>query len=171
MKNTKERFMCLCGKALNLTLVLFLMIFLTSLINKPPKLSVSPKILRVSKTVEWTSVSFVPNVDLSTQFTYNVKQIFLYLICRVDEKENGMESDSKSVSDGSSNNSNKKENMVWSRIVRKESVEKVFNKVEKNNYVFSLGKGKKVTFELRGNVFPVVGQVKDVLYGEATYEP
>lgn len=90
--------------------------------------------------------SFYPNIDLSSQFNFNTKQIFLYLIARTGEREE----------------------MVWSKIVKNGESYKL-NDLEKSNYSFSVGIDGPLLFELRGNVFPFVGQMKDIHYATVDY--
>ncbi|KAK6090517.1 hypothetical protein P3W45_000614 [Vairimorpha bombi] len=88
-------------------------------------------------------ISFNPKVDLISQFNFNVKQIFLY--ARVNYKSGSSE-------------------MIWSKIIQRND-KKVLDEVIKSNYEIRGEVGAEVEIELRGNVFPFVGIIRDFSYG------
>lgn len=92
-------------------------------------------------------ISFSPQIDLSREFHPNVKQIFLYL--RIIYGENS--------------------DMVWSNIVKRGD-NKVLHDSYFNNYKIPLIAARKVMLELRGCIFPYVGQTSDVLYSRKELE-
>lgn len=100
----------------------------------------------MSPDKNFKSMYFEPNIDLTPQFTFNTKQIFLYLTIRAGEKEE----------------------MVWSKIVRNGDEYRFFSK-QASNYIFSAPELRTCELELRGNVFPYVGQILDVSYGAIKY--
>lgn len=59
--------------------------------------------------------------------------------------------------------------MVWSKIVKNGDDYRLFG-LEKSNYIFSGSQMGNCEFELRGNIFPYVGQLRDVSYGSVKYK-
>lgn len=142
MKNIQGRVSNFFGVLFNMTLVLLFAIFAVSYITTTPALSANMKLLRYDTRSEYKVLVFEPNIDLKPHFTFNTKQIFLYVILHSPDKSE----------------------MVWSRIVKNGGKYGLFGK-ETSNYVFTGSRDKKARFELRGNVYPYVGQMKDIHYG------
>lgn len=134
----------------NSTLTLLFMIFLYSYLNPRPECTANPTITWISNsTASYKSLKFIPNIDLTNQFTLNTKQIFLYMTVK-DLINKG------------------KEEMVWSSIIRNNGEYKLFNPLM-SNYIFTGNFLNKYEFEIRGNIFPYVGQLFDVSYGKFQY--
>ncbi|KAG0442115.1 Signal peptidase complex subunit 3A [Dictyocoela muelleri] len=106
------------------------------------------------------SIIFTPNVDLSSEFSLNTKQVFVYLIVRYGNKDQ-FNNDHKDQF----NNDHKDQfnEMVWWRIVKKNDNKRFFKR-EVNSFNFY--SGHDVKFELRGCIFPYVGMIRDVKYGD-----
>lgn len=119
------------------------MIFLLSHLNKKDvpecDIRISSYALDNSRT---RYIYFSPNIDLSPQFHLNVKQTFVYLKMKYD----GTNSD-----------------MLWSKIVKRGDSKKL-SEYYYNNYTIPIVKSGKVFLELRGCIFPYIGQTSDVLY-------
>lgn len=148
MKNTYNRISYFSTILFNSTMVLLFVIFAISFVSKPGLARANIKVLKLEGRGEYKSLKFEPNVDLSSQFTFNTKQIFLYLTCKVGENEQ----------------------MAWSKIVSNGSNYGLFES-QNSNYSFTVQPGAdSVVFELRGNVFPYVGQMKDVSFGTLVYK-
>jgi signal peptidase complex subunit 3 len=88
-------------------------------------------------------ISFSPSIDLTSQFHLNVKQIFLYL--RITYGENS--------------------DMAWSTIVKRHG-NKVLSGNYFNNYRIPPLNAKRALLELRGCIFPYIGQTRDILYAK-----
>lgn len=144
MKTARKRLSSLVSFIFNPTLVLLLAIFLSSflVVKKPPAADL--RVLEYKSYGRNMVVSFEPNVDLSTQFNFNLKQVFVYLRATYPDMENGSE-------------------IVWSRIVRRGD-EKRLSGVFRSNYDIAGDLSRRAVFELRGNYFPFVGIVRDVLF-------
>lgn len=142
MKNTYNRISTFLTILFNSTLVLLFAIFIISYISPPYPAHSNLKILRLDGHGDHKVLFFEPNIDLRPQFTFNTKQIFLFLTCR----------------------SNDKEEMVWSKIVKNGEEYALFSK-QINNYSFSCKPDQEYEFELSGNIFPYVGQMLRIDYG------
>lgn len=150
MKNTMERFSTFSTALFSTTLGLFFAIFLYSYLNPRPQIHGDISIPWISDTkASYKALRFIPNIDLGSQFTLNTKQIFLYLILK-DKISN-------------------KEEMVWSKIVQNGDNYKL-NDICRSNYIFTGNNRNIYEFELRGNIFPFVGQLLDVGYGILKYK-
>lgn len=89
---------------------------------------------------------FAPNIDLSNRFTWNTKQIFLYLTIKYEDKEE----------------------MIWWKIVghrRKKTIKTLYTP-ELNFEELP----DKVQLELRGHRQPWVGMIHEDVYFRKTYE-
>lgn len=146
MKNALERASNFHFVLMNSTIILLLIIFTTSYFYPKTSVSADLEIGWVSPNRSFKMCRFTPNIDLTPQFAFNTKQVFLYMIAK----------------------SSVGEEMVWSRIIKNGDLCRL-EKQEQSNYVFSGGPGETILFELRGNVFPFVGKMTDVLYGSAEY--
>lgn len=138
-----KRLAALASHTLSFTTTLLAMIFILSHINKKEipecDIRISSCVLDNSRT---RYIYFSPNIDLSPQFHLNVKQIFVYL------KMNYEASNS---------------DMLWSTIVKRGENNKL-HEYYYNNYAIPIVKPGKVYLELRGCIFPYIGQTSDVLY-------
>lgn len=138
-----KRLAALVSHTFSFTTVLLVMIFILSHINKKEipecNIVIGSHALDSSRT---RYIYFSPNIDLSPQFHLNVKQIFVYL--KMDYE--GTNSD-----------------MLWSTIVRR-GADKKLHEYYYNNYSIPIVKPGKMHLELRGCVFPYIGQTSDVLY-------
>ena len=146
MKNTKSRVYNFFGVTFNMTAVLLFVIFIISYLRPAPGIASKPTIARYESRGEYKFLIFSPNIDLTPQFTFNTKQVFLYLTCK----------------------SSNKEEMAWSKIVTAKDNLRLFERV-KSNYIFTGSRDRSARFELRGNVYPYVGQMVDLYYGEVTF--
>lgn len=138
-----KRLAALVSHTFSFTTVLLVMIFLLSHFNKREipecNIRISSYALDNSRT---RYTYFSPNIDLSPQFHLNVKQIFVYLRMDYDD----INSD-----------------MLWSKIVKRDDSKKLKDYYY-NNYTIPIVKSGKVCLELRGCIFPYIGQTSDVLY-------
>lgn len=146
MKNTISRITCFSSILMNCTILLLLSIFLVSYLFPVPSITAELKIEWVSPNRSYKACRFSPNIDLSSQFNFNTKQIFLYLVAKTPNKQE----------------------MVWSKIIKNGEKCKFFEPLQSNS-IFSTGENGLVEFELRGNMFPFVGQLKDLHYGNFEY--
>lgn len=152
MKNTLSRVSTFSSILFNTTLGLLFCIFLASYLNPGYPVSSNLKISWISPNPNFKSLRFEPNIDLTPQFTFNTKQIFIYLVLRTQE-----------------DSGNLKEEMTWSKIVKNGDNYKLFE-MEKSNSIFSGSLTGGYEFELRGNIFPYVGQLRDISYGSIKYK-
>jgi len=148
MKNAIERATSFHFILMNCTIALLLAIFAASYFYPFPPVTADLKIDWVSPNRSFKVCRFSPGVDLTPQFSFNTKQVFLYLVAKYSPTQ---------------------EEMVWSKIVRNGEGYRLEG-VEQSNYIFSGGSGRSITFELRGNVFPFVGKMRDVQYGSVEYQ-
>lgn len=142
MKDVQSRVTNFFGVLFNMTVILLFAIFVVSYITTTPALKANMKLLRYEPKSEYKILFFEPNIDLTPHFTFNTKQIFLYVVLASPDKSE----------------------MVWSKTVRNGERYDLFVK-ERSNYVFTGSNVKKALFELRGNIYPYVGQMKDIHYG------
>lgn len=147
MKNTISRISSFSSALFHCTLGLLISITIVSYLIGTPEVSSDIQITRISPGNSYRICEFIPNVDLRPQFNFNTKQIFLYLVMK---------------------ESNRSE-MIWHKIVK--NGEK-YNFIETLRSIpFSTTKGNNTfDFELRGSIFPFVGQMKDVKYGMLSYK-
>lgn len=148
MKNTKERLFYFWNALFNSTLVLLFAIFIISYWLPQPPVSANLRIISYSKNSDLKTLTFDPSIDLAPHFNFNTKQIFLYLTCKC-----------------SSGN----EEMVWTKTIKNGDNYKIFGK-QWNNFRFTADGKPDCIFELRGNIYPYVGQIKDVHYGKLKVE-
>lgn len=146
MKNAVTRATSFCSILMNCTILLLLAIFIASYFYSIPQVTADLRVGWVSPNKNYKVCQFFPNIDLTPQFNFNTKQVFLYLVAKTPEKQE----------------------MVWSKIVKNGEKYKFFES-EKSNYIFSVGGDGHISFELRGNMFPFVGQLKDIHYGSFEY--
>ncbi|KAM0680533.1 Signal peptidase complex subunit [Glugoides intestinalis] len=147
MKSTYKRLFTFFSIVTNATVFLLFLITVLSYLFPAPPLSADLKVSWVSPNKHTVRVcQFQPSIDLSQQFNFNTKQIFLYLYAKSGDREE----------------------MVWSKIIKNGDNYKLFG-IEKSTYLFSIA-GKNFTeFELRGNIFPFVGLLRDVPYASFKY--
>jgi len=100
-------------------------------------------VLPVSTQYYGRNIIFKPNIDLTDTFHLNVKQVFLYLKMK---RNNHTE-------------------MVWSRIIQKDDLKKIYSDLVNNYRFFSIEESSNLAFELRGCIFPYVGFIQDKLFG------
>ncbi|OAG28966.1 signal peptidase complex subunit 3 [Nematocida displodere] len=112
-------------------------VFVTSFfmnINVP---SCSPVIYSVNKS----NLVFSPNINLEPTINYNVKELYMYLVQRVES------------------NGEVDEKTIWSTLVKKNGQTKLFSRV-----VGSTDDPKRPllssTFVLKGSYFPYIGLIK-----------
>lgn len=146
MKNTSARISEFGSVLMNCTIVLLFSIFLISYFTPLKDVSSNLKIVWMSPGKGFKVARLIPNIDLTPQFVFNIKQIFLYVVAK----------------------SNGKEEMVWSKIVKNGDKCKFFDLVQ-TTYNFEPNSNEKIEFEIRGSIFPYTGQLLDVFYGKATY--
>jgi signal peptidase complex subunit 3 len=150
MKSFYDRTCYFGSVSFNATLALLFTIFAISYLSPSPKLTAGLRIDNYKNNMEYKVLYFYPNIDLSSQFNFNTKQIFLYLTYKTK--------------------TGNKQEMVWSKIIKNGDKYSLFNK-EASNYIFTGDQHiKECIFELRGNIYPYVGQLKDISFGEVVYE-
>lgn len=142
MKNAQQRLSVLSNVFFNMTLCLLFAIFAFSYLKGFPEVHAEMELIRYNPRSEYKMLIFKPNLDLTPQFTFNTKQIFLYVVL----------------------DSGHKSEMVWSKIIKRGDDYILYTK-QSNNYSFTGTKDNLIKLELRGNIFPFVGQMKDVHYG------
>lgn len=142
MKNTQARTLYYSSVLFNATVVLLAIIFAISYSTTLHPLKASMELIKYNPASEFKVLVFKPNVDLTPHFTFNTKQVFLYLTLDVGERSE----------------------LVWSKIVRRNCSYRVFEK-QFSNYTFTASNSSEVTFVLRGNIFPYVGPMMKVNYG------
>ncbi|KAI5169425.1 signal peptidase complex subunit 3 [Pancytospora epiphaga] len=142
MKNTQARALCFFSTMFNSTVALLGVIFIISYQMTLQSSKANMELVSYNPESEFKVLVFKPGVDLTSQFSFNTKQIFLYL----------------SIDDG------ERSEIVWSKIVKNGDSYKLFEK-QFSNYTFSAPNTSKVVFVLHGNVFPYVGIMRRVLYG------
>ncbi len=148
MKNIKERICAFSTVAFNMTLGLLLAIFLSSEMRKNTPLHANLRVLSFNRSLYYKKMMFYPGLDLTPQFNCHVRMIFVYLTCK------------------SGNNC---EETIWSKIVKNGDYYNLVS-LEHSNYPFTADGGRPIILELRGNIFPYVGRIRDVSYGEIVIE-
>ncbi|KAL6122246.1 hypothetical protein NUSPORA_00712 [Nucleospora cyclopteri] len=150
MKNAVNRLNTFGNHLFNFTVSLLFVIFAVTRLQKQPKISSDSRIVLFGNTYNNCYIRFIPNIDLSSQFNINTKQIFLYCISKTGRRHE----------------------MCWSKIVKRDDPKTYFQPV-RNSYPFKIEEGfnkfDTFTFELRGHIYPYVGMMMDVSYGEFTY--
>lgn len=138
-----KRLAALVSHTFSFTTVLLAMIFLLSHFNRQeiPECNIHVRSYALDNS-RTRYIYFSPSIDLSPQFHLNVKQIFVYLKMDYD----GTNSD-----------------MLWSMIVKRGDSKKL-SEYYYNSYTMPIVKSGKVCLELRGCIFPYIGQTSDVLY-------
>lgn len=152
MKRFPQRLMTFLSLTFQACSTLAFVIFMyTELFVKNPKLDCKPTVDLFGTTMNKCYMRFTPNVDLTKLFHFNTKQVFLYATMTTGEQHE----------------------MCWSRIVQANDPKEFF-KIVNNNYPFGIKEGMnsfdKIKFELRANLFPYVGKMKDVLLSEFYYD-
>lgn len=147
MHKLQKRFSFVFYGLFNPTLILLASIFILSLLYDKKELTTDIKVHSVETSGRRRILRFSPNIDLTPQFNFNVKQIFFYL--RVVYPTGSSE-------------------ILWSEIVKR-SDSKVFTKLVHSNYEIRGEVGVNAVLELRGCVFPFVGMIKDKLYGKRNF--
>ena len=126
-------------------------IILLDFLHKQPKIVSESKIIEFEHKTNECYLKFIPNIDLTSIFRYNTKQVFLYCISK-----NG-----------------KRHEMCWSETVKINDT-KIFYHAVINNYSFNISEGSneftEYKFELRGNIFPWIGRIVDVKLGTFSYK-
>lgn len=147
MKNTFSRISSFSSVLFNCTIGLLIAMTIISHFIGTPKISSELQVTRISSGNSYRICEFIPNIDLKPQFNFNTKQIFLYLVLK----------------------ENNRSEMIWHTIVKNGGK---YNFTEKlRSASFSTTKGNdSFDFELRGSVFPFVGQLKDVSYATISYK-
>lgn len=146
MKDTSSRLSEFGTALMNCTIALLFCIFLISYLTPFKEISSDLKVTWISPGRGFRVARLIPNIDLEPQFTFNIKQIFLYVVAKTKGKEE----------------------MVWSKIVQNGDSYKFFDLVQ-TNYIFESSSDQKIEFEIRGSVFPYTGQLLDVHYGRTFY--
>lgn len=141
MKDTKSRISGFLGLAFNMTVLLLLVMFLDSFLRKLPPVRADLRLSHYSNRSTHKALRFIPNVDLTPHFTRHTKMVFLYLVCT----------------------SGSKQEIVWSRIVRRG--DGCLLKAEESSALFVPAPNQPITIELRGNIFPFVGIMTTRDYG------
>lgn len=142
MKNTQARAIYYSSVLFNATLVLLAIIFAISYSRPLHPLEASMELIKYDPASEFKVLVFRPNIHLTPHFTFNTKQIFLYLTLNVGERSE----------------------LVWSKIVERNGPHRLVDK-QFSNYTFTGSKSKDVAFVLHGNVFPYVGPMMKTQYG------
>lgn len=144
MKTARKRFNVLLSFIFYTTYALLLAIFLSSslIVRKRPIADL--RILEYKNYGKNFVVSFQHKIDLSDQFSFNLKQVFVYLKAIYPDMGNSSE-------------------IIWSKIITRKG-EKKLNGISRSTYDIVGDLTKKTVFELRGNYFPFVGMVRDVLF-------
>ncbi|WUR02865.1 signal peptidase complex subunit 3 (SPCS3) [Vairimorpha necatrix] len=143
MHLTKRRFTFCFSALFNPTLILLGLIFLCSLLVEKPPAQSDIIIKEIKASGLKRGIKFNPRIDLTDQFNFNVKIIFLYV--RINYQTGSQE-------------------MIWSRIIRREDA-KIINETLKNIYDIRGEVGTEVEIEVRGCVTPFVGLIRDKSYG------
>lgn len=144
MKDFSSRANTFSSVLMNCTIALLFVIFFVSYMTPIKPIAGDLKITWMSPGNGFRVVRLIPNIDLTPQFVFNIKQIFLYVVAK----------------------SNGKEEMLWSKIV-KNGGNYVFKELVQSTY--PLDPSGKIEFELRGSIFPYTGQLIDVSYGSVPY--
>lgn len=147
MHKLQKRFSFVFYGLFNPTLILLSSIFILSLLFDKTNLKTNIKVHSVETSGRRRILTFNPNIDLSPQFNFNVKQVFFYLRAVYPT--------------GSSE-------ILWSEIVKR-SDNKKYIKFVKSNYEIRGQVGVNVTLELRGCIFPFVGIIKDKMFGKRQF--
>ncbi|ADM12222.1 uncharacterized protein Eint_090930 [Encephalitozoon intestinalis ATCC 50506] len=150
MKTAGKRLSALVSFTFNPTVILLLSVFLFSFfVTKAPP--VSDLRIREYKAYGRTQVVlFEPSIDLSSQFHFNLKQVFVYV---------------RAIYGGRTD----KSEIIWSRIVGWNDPQKLRG-VFRSTYDIAGDLSDKPCFELRGCYFPRVGWVKDILFCKTAVE-
>ncbi|EEQ82849.1 hypothetical protein NCER_100389 [Vairimorpha ceranae BRL01] len=143
MQFTKQRFSFCFSGIFYPTVVLLGSIFLCSLLieKAPPKSNMEIK--EVLSKGHRRIITFNPKIDLTSQFNFNVKIIFLY--ARINYSTGSQE-------------------MIWSRIIRRGD-KKIINEICRSIYDIRGEVGTEVEIELRGCMTPFVGLIRNFSYG------
>ncbi|EPR78783.1 Signal peptidase protein [Spraguea lophii 42_110] len=133
------------------TIVLLILIYMSSLWYKRSTPTSNLTIKELS-ALTFPKLVFNPDIDLSNQFNFNTKQIFVYLKMIYGP-------------------SNKYSEMVWSKIIKADDNKLLKNDIY-NNYKFSkeVRYFQNVTFELRGSILEYVGRNYDMLIKRIVYD-
>lgn len=144
MKTAGKRLSALVSFTFTPTVTLLLAVFLFSfLVLKAP--SAADLRIREFKAYGKTQVVlFEPRIDLSDQFHFNLKQVFVYVRAVYGERPD-------------------KSEIIWSRIIERSSAKKLSG-MFRSTYDVVGDLMDRPTFELRGCYFPRVGWVRDVLF-------
>lgn len=151
MKRFPNRFFTFFSLTFQACTCLSAIIFIyATLFLKTPPIVTNPQVTTFGFVLNKCYMRFRPNVDLTPLFNLNTKQIFLYATMVTG----------------------KQHEMVWSKIVQLNDIKKFYECVN-NNYPFSVIEGadkyRTIEFELRANLFPFVGAMKDILIGKFKY--
>ncbi|AFN83753.1 hypothetical protein EROM_091370 [Encephalitozoon romaleae SJ-2008] len=144
MKTAGRRLNALVSFTFNPTVILLLAVFLFSFfVAKAPP--VSDLRIREYKAYGRTQVVFFePSIDLSSQFHFNLKQIFVYVRVIYGGKAD-------------------KSEIIWSRIIGWNDSKKLIG-VFRSTYDIAGDLSDNPCFELRGCYFPRVGWIRDILF-------
>lgn len=145
MKNTKERTIHFVGALFYVTCGFILAVFCFSYISPHPPLYANTKIVRFAGNGGYVNFLFEPNVDLGRHFTYNTRQIFLYLNCKTKQKEK----------------------VIWTKTISNGGTYEVFSR-ERHQFAFTAPLNELCEFELLGNIYPYVGFMEVVSYAKFT---
>ncbi|KAF9763667.1 Signal peptidase complex subunit 3 [Nosema granulosis] len=147
MHKASRRISFISSALMNPTLILLFSIFACSLLFVKPLPKANIQIKSLDASSYRRILTFNPNVDLSDQFNFNVKQIFVYLRVIYPTKSS---------------------EILWSKIVQRGDVYKLVENV-RSNYEIKGEVGRNVVLELRGNYFPFVGIIRDFSFGETNF--
>ncbi|ELA41894.1 uncharacterized protein VICG_01078 [Vittaforma corneae ATCC 50505] len=87
MKNAITRASSFCSILMNCTVLLLFAIFITSYFYSTPQVTADLKVEWVSPNRNYKACQFFPNIDLTPQFNFNTKQVFLYLVAKSPENK------------------------------------------------------------------------------------
>ncbi|CAD27069.1 hypothetical protein [Encephalitozoon cuniculi GB-M1] len=144
MKTAGRRLSALVSFTFSPTVILLLAVFLFSFfVTKAPPAS-SLRIREYKAYGKTQVVLFEPSIDLSSQFHFNLKQIFVYVRVLY-----GGRSDRSEV--------------IWSRIIGWSDAKRLTG-VFRSTYDIAGDLTDSPCFELRGCYFPRVGWIRDILF-------
>lgn len=145
MKDTCSRAYAYTSVLMYCTIGLLISIFVSSYLTQNNNVKSSIAIDWVTPNGSFKMARFYPNLDLTKQFDFNTKQVFLFVVAKTKASDR----------------------MIWSKIVKNGDNYKFFDIVHSSG--FEAQPGEKVKFLIGGNVFPYVGQLRIVHYGETEY--
>lgn len=143
MNTSSKRFSKAASLIVSYLVVLIVAVFLSSFLMNRDKIGCNPTISASSNS----SVVFIPNLDITDQMNYNVKEAYIYLVHQTEV--NGI----------------RVEQTIWSTLAKKNK-QYVLNSKElgiSSDRTRPLTKGH---FLLKGSYFPYIGVIKNTTFAE-----